>query len=90
MNTIRILAVIFFTFAISGCEKDNNETEEADFGVIGITAVTINDTPYRIRGNVLLELEDSNNIALTGSQTTETEKSYIIEYTVIQTIEKNA
>lgn len=85
MNTFKFLTVLFFTFSISACDKDNEEPTKADFSVLGITSITINNTPFSIKDNILLESGESNNIAVTGTQTTESTKSCIIEYTVIQT-----
>ncbi|WP_321317607.1 hypothetical protein [Labilibaculum sp.] len=85
MKTLKYLVLLFVTIAICSCDKDENEISKADFSVLGITTISVNDITYSIDDNLLLKLEDSRNIAVTGSQITESTKHCVIEYSVLST-----
>jgi hypothetical protein len=67
------------------CSKDNDEFPKADFSVLGIKTITVNNSTYYIKNNLLLDLKDSKNIAISALQMTESTKNCIIEYAVIPT-----
>ncbi|MDM8159957.1 hypothetical protein QUH73_09035 [Labilibaculum sp. K2S] len=85
MKTLKYLVLFFITIAICSCDKDDNEISKADFSVLGITSISVNNIAYSIDDNLLLKLEDSKNIAVTGSQITESTKHCVIEYSVLST-----
>lgn len=93
IKTIRIKAykywgILSFALVIFACSKDDNEISEANFNILGINSITINDQSYTVKDNLLLELGDSQNIVMSGVQMTESTKHAVIEYSVIPAMEE--
>ncbi len=84
MRTFSYFLFLFIFIAFSSCSKKDDVVTDPDFTVLGITSVNINGKQFSV-SNSLLNLDSSDNIALTGIQTTKSIKKTLIEYVVFTT-----
>jgi hypothetical protein len=82
MKTIKTLVLFFVLASLFSCNKNKDENSDPDFKVLGITSVTINGKLFSVSNGTLLDLDKSDSIIVTGTQTNMALKQAQIEYVV--------
>ncbi|MHA7111346.1 hypothetical protein ACRTDU_14545 [Sunxiuqinia elliptica] len=83
MKIFKLLLLLVLSFSLWSCNEHDDEVIKADFSVLGVTTVSINNKPYSVKEGMLLEVEEDELIALVGFESTQSTARLMIEYAVI-------
>ena len=84
LNLLKYLAIFVTVCIFFSCSKDDTSDNDADYNLLGITSITINNSIIPIKSDgVLFDLSDCKDIATTGMLSEPNKKHVEVDYAIL-------
>jgi hypothetical protein len=82
MRTIKTLLLAIWAITICSCDKDDDQTSQSDFSVLGVSSVTVNNVTYEVNEKLFWVTDGATPFYVTATEMTTATKHCTIDYIV--------